>query len=382
MIVLRLLLLIILFTSVSSAFQIENSDVLEFVRKIGENSENEEFLLVKPQDVKVDNNNRIYVIDERRIKVFDSSGGEYAIIGGPGQGPGEFQRPLGLYMNIGPEGYITAWDMYYFNLYDSNYNFLKRLYTFKREAGISFTVPRSVPRVISINEDEHYISNFTFYRDDDLNKAYIRLFYISDSDTVHIAEYDEINGVISDNRVATLLICGKLIWDILPDGTLFYTHTGADEKMYKGKHYLTLHFYRKPGEEYTIDIEYSPVRITEERYEYLINSGGFQGGSKFRDLHKEAKKRFLKNYKYEEPFINILVDNNTLFLQTRDRYDFNDFSITVFDLKSRKRNEFSFPISLTRRVIKNGFLYEYDRGNADTLPGVYIYKINPEVYIF
>ena len=66
----------------------------------------DDFLIVGGWEIVVDDSNNVYVLDENRLKVFYPDGSEKVILGGPGQGPGEFLRPGGL--TISPSGFITV----------------------------------------------------------------------------------------------------------------------------------------------------------------------------------------------------------------------------------------------------------------------------------
>ena len=66
------------------------TDVLTLEMSFGDKDLMDEYFLANPNSVAVNSRNDIYVIDERRIKVFDKNGKEKVILGNPGQGPGEF----------------------------------------------------------------------------------------------------------------------------------------------------------------------------------------------------------------------------------------------------------------------------------------------------
>lgn len=71
---------------------------LEEELSIGETEGQEEYMLSSPRSTAVDDEGNIYVLDlkESHIKVFDNEGIYRLTIGRRGQGPGEFQGPLGI----------------------------------------------------------------------------------------------------------------------------------------------------------------------------------------------------------------------------------------------------------------------------------------------
>ncbi len=72
---------------------------LEFMRTIGETeSDDENLLFYKPEDIAFDREGNIYVLDagNHRVQKFSSEGKFISSFGRKGQGPGEFQMPLSI----------------------------------------------------------------------------------------------------------------------------------------------------------------------------------------------------------------------------------------------------------------------------------------------
>jgi len=94
----------------------------------------DDYILVSPNNICINQNGDLLVPDEIKIKVFDNNGKPKTIFGGKGQGPGEFSgTPL---INVGPSGFITAFEfggMYaYLTLFSPDFKFIykKRLMNF------------------------------------------------------------------------------------------------------------------------------------------------------------------------------------------------------------------------------------------------------------
>ena len=70
----------------------------------------DDYILNRPQDVKVSDNGTIYILDwgDVNIKVYDKNGTYLRTIGRPGQGPGEFDTPCNF--DIGTDGNIYLLD--------------------------------------------------------------------------------------------------------------------------------------------------------------------------------------------------------------------------------------------------------------------------------
>ena len=65
---------------------------------IGELDGSEEYLFGRIGAIAVDDDHNMYVLDEqaRHVRVFDSAGSHVQTLGGRGEGPGEFQVPIGI----------------------------------------------------------------------------------------------------------------------------------------------------------------------------------------------------------------------------------------------------------------------------------------------
>lgn len=83
-------------------------DIITLELTFGAENVSEDFLLVRPwyQGIAIDLAGDVLVVDEDFIKVFDSAGNEQKLLGGPGEGPGEFSRARNIWMS--PEGYYTV----------------------------------------------------------------------------------------------------------------------------------------------------------------------------------------------------------------------------------------------------------------------------------
>jgi len=82
---------------------------LEEDLSIGQDNEKAEYLFSRVNGITVDNEGRIYVVDDSdsNIRVFDKNGGYLRTIGRKGQGPGEFERPLYIQITADDELYVV-----------------------------------------------------------------------------------------------------------------------------------------------------------------------------------------------------------------------------------------------------------------------------------
>ena len=91
----------------------------------------DEYLLVNPSSLAVNDNGDVIVPDESFLKLYDTAGRPKSMLGGPGEGPGEFSRSPSRAF-ISETGYITAIasgaNVYpRYNIYDPGYNFVEQV---------------------------------------------------------------------------------------------------------------------------------------------------------------------------------------------------------------------------------------------------------------
>lgn len=86
--------------------------VLSHELTIGDKGTEQNYIIGKTRDIKVDDEGSIYVGDfgEKNIKVFNSKGNLLRIIGQPGQGPGDINSPF--FFVVFQKGNIAVYDMY------------------------------------------------------------------------------------------------------------------------------------------------------------------------------------------------------------------------------------------------------------------------------
>ena len=82
------------------------TDVLTLELSFGDKNLPDEYLLAKPIEIVVAENGDIIIGDESRLKIFDNNGNPKQLVGGQGQGPGEFDGYVRQF--ITETGYIAA----------------------------------------------------------------------------------------------------------------------------------------------------------------------------------------------------------------------------------------------------------------------------------
>jgi hypothetical protein len=95
------------------------------------NEKDDNYLLYKVRDIRVDNQGNIYVVDmgNHRIQIYDKDGNYLQTIGKVGQGPGDFQLPTKVQIEE-TTGIIYVLDMFReIDVFDEKREYIKSLHT-------------------------------------------------------------------------------------------------------------------------------------------------------------------------------------------------------------------------------------------------------------
>ncbi|MCH8286763.1 hypothetical protein IIB79_09595 [candidate division KSB1 bacterium] len=143
--------------------QLSNSepltDVLTLELSFGEEGLPDEYLLVYPSSISPGDNGELYVNDERRIKVYDNNGEPKVILGGPGEGPGEFRSTFRTY--VSSEGNLATpytGNLQVVNIFSKDHTFIKVI-DFRNALKSSGLFQPDRPRSIWIEFCAYYNAN-------------------------------------------------------------------------------------------------------------------------------------------------------------------------------------------------------------------------------
>ena len=365
----------------------ENIVTLKF--SIGESSLPDEFLIAQPKKLIVDEKNRVLVFDERKIKVFDENGEPLKIVGGPGEGPGEF-GPYMRNLSISSSGYLLTRESSSYSLFSPDYEFIdKRLFT----GGLPFfeTLKNrynleqgSIEDMRLFNESEFiiYAEDINPFTYNDEGNYHHFLFYVKENDVREIVVYKMVNTVTFRTKnsfsSSSYGYLGKLYYSILPDDRIIYTHTGWDSEIRDGEGYLTWHIVNKDGSgEKLFEWRYTPELI-EESFIDDITFGNSEN-ARLGQFEKRVKD-MLREKRYKAPVSGILTDRNFLFIESfriADKKTVYDFDVIDTDTGDYLN---SFTIDFMAHQIQNGFIYRLFPGNKNEFARIDVYKIDPKVY--
>ena len=358
------------------------SDVLTLELSFGDEKTivKDEFLLARPSDLIVNDAGDIYIFDEGKIKVFDKNGREKQIIGGPGQGPGEFGSHVDNIWNS-PAGYITVQEQLYYSLFSPDNEFMVKrnflnissINNIFREHKLSNEF-----HIIALNEHECILFGtdlgFSYVAKD--NIYYDFLFYVKDDSVTLITKQRKVDSFVlreADSFWMTRVgILGNLSYVLLPGNKILYSHSAHDVTVEKGTGQAVLHVVSLENmEKYDISYFFKPREITKSE----INDVQYSGTKK---RVGDDIKSAMRKAKYYAPFYDIYADGNMVFLYSGADKEYKSYFFSVIDTEKRKY-VCSMVIPLLPSCIKNGFLYKYHRPE-DEFPYVEKYNIDPAVY--
>lgn len=332
----------------------------------------EEYLLaghLGPMRVIVNNAGDIVINDELRLKVFDSKGKPKNIIGGPGQGPGEFgSGTLGLW--ISPGGYISVQDNYgvNYNVFKPDYSLLKKFNfrtsdTYNRLAK-DYNIKFRMPSIIYLKESERIIEGRNNSPGSNpLTGTGNVLLHEKDNEITILVKYGPKIGARVFTNEFQLYYSGGFHFGVLPGKRVVYSHAAFDLVTDTDVPSYMLHIVSLESmETTTLILPYSRTKFPDS----IMNK-----------LESKDKDK-LKKAKFFPPFWDMFIDGNYVFLFYGAYYHNGEKSAYVIDLDAGKCvSEVCFPFYPA--YIKDGFAYVLT-STSDGFPALEKYKIDPTVY--
>ena len=297
---------------------------LEEELSIGEAEGREEYMFSQLIDVGVDGEENIYILDflEAHIKVFNKSGEYLSTIGRRGQGPGEIQRPMNIYITPGNEILINDRGARYLHFITLGGRYIRSIYQGRLSRPKVDTQNNIVARqtIMNTNEVRFVLKKF----DSELNA----LFTILSS------------GVLN-------LFAPRCYWEISKDDTIIW---GYADKYEFQIHDSDGRLIRK------IIKVHNPVMITkEEKQEWTESRYGEQG------VPPDLKVSWKPHHNVFQ-FMNV-DDEGRIFVQTYEKTtDGSDYYCDVFD--SEGKYVAKIPLKTQPWVWKRGKLYAIEEDEA------------------
>jgi len=306
---------------------------------IGDEEEIEDFMFSQIRSVQVDEEENIYVLDSKEIciKVFDKNGKHIRTFGKKGQGPGEIQMPMRMYLVAGKEIMIYDYANNRLSFYSLDGKCLREISAGKYR--FSRTIPDSKGNIItqiSIPGEKTVTEIKKFDRD--LNPLI----------TIESIEEERTPWVI--NMMSPVLNIrvmknDNIVWGMSSKYEIFVVSP-------EGK---TL---RKIVKDYT------PIKISNAEKEKMI---------KDTNVPSEFKLKFPKNY---NPFYFFIPgDEGRIYVRTYEKDKEGNFYYDVFDPEGRYVAKFSLPEIEFLYVVKKNKMYTMIWEDEKGIPLVKRYSV-------
>ncbi|KPK96210.1 hypothetical protein AMJ80_01220, partial [bacterium SM23_31] len=373
----------------------------------------DDFLLVWPEIITVNNSGDILVCDEDRIKVYDDKGKEKIIIGRPGMGPGEFKNPS---FYLGPEEYLIVVDSYqsqstaeYFysfcklnasyNLFPPDYKFVEkkrfenslRVEEYLKTKNLNIKYIQHIAKIIAINTDEKVYEIALKNREiiatntvEDIRRAAEMRNQLTKPDTNYsVILYENADTVVPLLQTRSINIgnvffvpypLGELHWELLPDRRVIYVY--ANEDIYKERtgSFYTIHLLSLDGIEVKrITRTFTPVEYPES----LKKPDEGYKDSRSYEMQKQLAQA-CKEKKFYPSIERMKIDRYYAFMFTYNKNDDEEILTDVFDLEAGKYIK-SVYFPFVPVAIKNGYAYNRSKNEEDIFT-IEKYKIDPAVY--
>jgi hypothetical protein len=348
------------------------SPLLTLIGTIGGENLPSEYLLVWPGVLKVKDNGDILIPDEYKIKVFDSHLKPKLILGGKGEGPGEYrERPA---LQLAPNGYLTAIDNFsksYYTLYDNNYKLVFKKQLTSSNQLISLLQNKGIDEILTsagiimLDPNSIILHTTIFYN----QKKYFILIYEGNNCFTPIVLMEDLNKIQYKNISMSSRFSYRFYHEILSDSIVVYSKSGIDDVKFisdtKGEYAIHFFNFIKNSDE-KVFFPFIPVIIPQESINEELQD------EKDKNLRELIEKAYQKQ-KYYWPVSNINIDGDYLFLSI------SQMKMQVIDIRTKSivyQGE-SFGIGLPK--IHNGIAYDRET-DAEGYYIYRLYKIHPAVY--
>ncbi|MFC1556002.1 hypothetical protein ACFL67_02860 [candidate division KSB1 bacterium] len=360
-------------------------DVLTLELSFGDNESLSDYLLAKPESFCVTSNGNIAVMDEYKVKVFDSNGMPQKILGRKGQGPGELSF---MYSVTCSNNDILSVVGDRIHIYNSDYTLItSNNYVAHKPYKVlldSLKYRESLMHKI-LSPDLNlrtYIMRVNDTSQDDSQKR-LREVLICETDktTKIITDYLNAALVIFDKGQAFFPFLGELHYAELPEGRLVITHPAFDIAPEGSQEYYMLRI---------VDLKEKSKQIISHPFKRMPIT--FDDYSMYRPLEQSVESQGLmkmienelEKYPGKVPVQGIITDNEYIFVFT---YEAGDNATFLTDVFHGGRKEYicsvylPFKRSYLPPIIRNGYAYYMnDFRSSGDFPVIKKYRIDPAVY--
>ena len=348
----------------------------------------EEYLLVRPRGLNVNNAGEMLVPDERKIKIYNSNGRAIEVIGSAGQGPGEFSSNIATNgIIISPEKYLTVKFGSYINIYDPNNEFLEKIrynnlpfsaelremknWQFWRlSKAAALNNHQRIWEVLTINtgksnfQVQSQLARYSIQNPD----SFVRILVFEDNGNFNELENYPGSGNFNYGGRQNIFnpFYGSLYWSILPDNSIIYLHSEHDK------------FIDSEGtSEYTINV-YSTENYKKTTLSHPFEPVPIPKSEKNTNWTRGIDVSNMEAFQFYRPVQQFLTDGFIAFAFTTQKNLEGEFLADIFDMQENKYLRSAY-FDIAPDVIKDGYAYVLKTGQ-DIFPVIEKYRIDPRVY--
>lgn len=352
----------------------------------------EDFILARPGGIAIDMNGEILILDEDYIKVFDINGVPKRLMGGPGEGPGEFQSVRILWCS--PDGYYTVFGGtfgYTAHFFRPDHTYINRVnymsYRPFQEIMHAQDLRPSRPEVVYNLGEHDRVYSIDSQHIDRNRPGYKKVFLFHESpDSLSlIAEYQQTNYVRSERSGMSMPFLGRLLVVALSRGRIAYSHTWLDKAIGEESSTYTIVIYDTGTRQKTTIVH--PFKPKEINWEVPAISEEYRdsspdGARSLEEVNKLAKER-CDEHVYLAPLTTLLVDRNYLLAYLdHPRSDFEPgeihlYQVDIFDVEDGSYVSSAYLPYGT--VLHDGYLYGLHY-SPDEGSNVVRYSIDQQIY--
>jgi hypothetical protein len=357
-------------------------NIFTFELKFGAENLPNEYLLAKPTDCIAADNGDIIVADEYKLKIFDNNGNPKKILGGYGQGPGEFAySSISIDLTFPKNSMLAGLQSNIYNLYTPDYSFIEKKNlqqsSYKDEIQNKFNLTNVFFYMVCCYSKNELLlfarGSRTAVGD---NKRLDILLHCNGADMkIVMADSFEVSSNY-DN------VMGRHFTKIMPDYRWLYTNTLIQKYEKKKEWHYSLFIYDiKTLKRMEITHSYSLVVIPDSVINRKIPPEIAELPEPYKTsfLNSEKKRKDeLITLKYCAPLQELLADGNFIFAITYTYEKGKGYLVDVFDAETGAYLK-SVYFSFIPKQILNGYAYKLVVG-GDVYPEVLKYKVNPAVY--
>jgi hypothetical protein len=362
---------------------LENAVTLELA--FGDKNLPDEFLLAAPSRVLINYNGDIIVPDEYKLKIFDTDGRPKKIVGGRGQGPGEFSFPP--YPYISEDRYIVVGDIVHqsFQIFGPQYEFIE-----KKDIKKSKLIEK-----LKADFKCKTLNYFTMYTYNDTTDILIGNGYSRDVYSIVKTRGDEYSIIYKSEKVTspdniTVSEAGTYLYTMLTDYRIAYSYPKEHTLFENEKCYYRIIVHNfKTGETSEIKHQYIPVAIPDSvinpkidiDYDKMYEGVSSDMRSAYIAENKkyyESRSKALEKLKYYAPIRELASDGDYIFAYT---YQYDKDKKYIADVFKASEGKYicSVYLSYMFTEFKDGYAYRI-KSSADEYPQVEKYRIDPRVY--